>query len=301
MRITLRQLELFAAICREQTVTAAASRVGLSQAATSQALSELENLLERKLFDRKGRRLVLNEEGRLLLPQAIEVLDRIRDIESADSQRPVQISLYASLTAGNYMLPSIMSRFVRSHPGYRFHVEIGNTEQVAESLLRFETEAGWIEGILKHESLLAFPWRSDPLVLIADPRHPLAGRRADVEELAQATWVLRERGSGTRAVFEQAIGGRFALHNVPIEIAGLEAVKLAVMSGAGLGCVSAAAARAELRSGQLKRVYAPWLDLRRQITVLLHKDKYLDAGLRRFLRYCGITVSASSPPTNTVE
>jgi len=292
MRITLRQLELFAAICRDQTVTAAASRVGLSQAATSQALSELENLLERKLFDRKGRRLVLNEEGRLLLPQAIDVLDRVRDMEGSGAQRPMQISLYASLTAGNYMLPSIMSRFVRSHPGYRFHVEIGNTEQVAESLLRFETEAGWIEGILKHESLLAFPWRNDPLVVVASPKHRLAGRRATIEDLAQATWVLREKGSGTRAVFEQAIGGRFALSRAPIEIAGIEAVKLAVICGAGLGCMSSAAVRAELRSGQLKRVHAHWLDLRRQITVLLHKDKYLDAGLRRFLRYCGITIGA---------
>ena len=83
MRITLRQLELFTAICQEQTATAAAARVGLSQAATSQALAELENLLERKLFDRHGRRLLLNAAGRRLLPNAIEVLGRVRDIESS--------------------------------------------------------------------------------------------------------------------------------------------------------------------------------------------------------------------------
>jgi DNA-binding transcriptional LysR family regulator len=103
MRITLRQLELFTAICQEQTVTAGATRVGLSQAATSQALAELENLLERKLFDRHGRRLVLNAAGRRLLPSAIEVLDRIRDIESSGVRQPVRVAIYASLTAGNYM------------------------------------------------------------------------------------------------------------------------------------------------------------------------------------------------------
>ena len=288
MRITLRQLELFTAICQERTVTAAAARAGLSQAATSQALAELENLLERKLFDRHGRRLLLNAAGRSLLPPAIEVLDRVRDIESSGVRQPVNVALYASLTAGNYMLPSIISRFARTRPDYRFHVSIGNTAQVVESLLRFESDAGWIEGIAEEAALMAFPWREDPLVVVAGPDHALAGRKATIEGLAAATWVLREKGSGTRAVFERAIEGKFRLGRVPAEFAGIEAVKRAVVAGAGLTCMSGSAVAAEIRSGQLRRVYVPWLDLRRQITVLLHRDKYRDAGLSVFLRYCGV-------------
>lgn len=296
MRITLRQLDLFTAICQEQTVTAAAARVGLSQAATSQALAELENLLERKLFDRHGRRLVLNAAGRHLLPSAIQVLDRVRDIESSGGRHPVSVALYASLTAGNYMLPSIISRFARTHPDYRFQVSIGNTEQVAESLLRFESDAGWIEGIVEDAALIAFPWREDPLVVVARPDHPLAGRRATIENLAAAAWVLREKGSGTRAVFERAIEGKFRVGRVPTEFAGIEAVKRAVLSGAGLGCMSGSAVAAEIRSRQLRRVYVPWLDLRRQITVLLHRDKYLDAGLSAFLRYCRVQRASVHQP-----
>jgi DNA-binding transcriptional LysR family regulator len=294
MRITLRQLELFTAICQERTVTAAAARVGLSQAATSQSLAELENLLERKLFDRNGRRLLLNAAGRRLLQPAIEVLDRVRDIESSGVHHPVNVALYASLTAGNYMLPAILSRFARTHPAYRFHVSIGNTEQVVESLLRFESDAGWIEGIVEEAALKAFPWRQDPLVVVANPSHPLAGRRASVEDLAAASWVLREQGSGTRDVFERAIAGRFRLGSIRIELAGIEAVKRAVLAGAGLGCMSGSAVAAEIRSGELRRVYAPWLDLRRQITVLVHKDKYLDGSLHAFLRYCGVRISGAA-------
>lgn len=292
MRITLRQLELFTAICQEQTVTAAATRVGLSQAATSQALGELENLLERRLFDRHGRRLVLNEAGRRLLPDAIEVLDRVRAIESAGIHQPVSIALYASLTAGNYMLPAIIARFVRTRPQYRFQVSIGNSEQVAESLLRFESDAGWIEGLLEDPSLIAFPWREDPLVIVAGPHHRLAGRKASVEDLAAESWVLREKGSGTQAVLERAIQGKFRLTRVPIELAGIEAVKHAVNAGAGLGCMSRSAAAADIRSGQLRCVSVPWLDLRRQITVLIHRAKYLDGGLTSFLRYCGVRLAA---------
>jgi len=294
MRITLRQLEIFAAIYQEQTVTGAARRIGLSQAATSQALAELENLLERRLFDRHGRRIVLNANGRELLPASIQVLDRVREIEGAAAGQPLNLRLYASLTTGNYMLPALIARFARRHPNARFHVAIGNTERVIASLLHFESDAGWIEGTASHPDLVASPWREDELVLVAAPDHPLAGRRATAEQLANARWVLRESGSGTRHVFEEAIKGRFQARHHPIEMGGIGAMKRAVMEGAGLTCISRSAVELELKLRQLRRVYAPWLDLRRQITVLIHREKYLDSGLREFLRFCGVQ-SATRP------
>src|SRR5579872_6446104 len=108
MRITVRQLEIFRAIYQEKTVTGAAQKIGLSQAATSQALAELENLLERKLFDRHGRRIVLNAAGRELLPAAVQVLDRVSDIEGPGAHQPLRMGICASLTTGNYMLPPII-------------------------------------------------------------------------------------------------------------------------------------------------------------------------------------------------
>jgi DNA-binding transcriptional LysR family regulator len=288
IRITLRQLEIFAAIYQEGSITRAARRIGLSQAATSQALAELENQLQRRLFDRNGRRIVENAAGRELLPAAIQVLDRVGDIEAGAGRQPVNLRLYASLTVGNYMLPALVARFARRHRDARFHLGVGNTDHVVRSVLQFESDAGWIEGLSRHPDLNAFPWREDRLVMIAAPGHPLAGRRATAAALAEARWVLREKGSGTRAVFEDAIEGRFGLLHVPIELGGIGAVKRAVMCGAGLGCISRSAVEPELKSGQLRVVYAPWLDLRRQITLLIHRQKYIDLGLREFLRFCGV-------------
>src|SRR5262249_46886086 len=148
-----------------------------------QALAELENLLERKLFDRHGRRIVLNAAGRQLLPAAADILDRVPDIEGAAAHRPVRIRICARLTAGHYMLPPHIARFARSHRDYQFHVDLGNTEQVVESLLRFESDAGWIEGLLQHPDLTAYPWREDELVIVSRPGHPLAGRRASAAQL----------------------------------------------------------------------------------------------------------------------
>ncbi len=288
MQITLRQLEIFAAICQEGTITRAAHRIGLSQAATSQALAELENQLLSRLFDRNGRRIVGNAAGRELLPAAIQVLDRVRDIEAGAGHLPLNIKLCASLTVGNYMLPSLIARFTRRHREARFHLAVGNTDHVVASVQQFESDAGWVEGLSRHPDLVAFPWREDKLVIVAAPNHPLAGRRATAATLSDARWVLREKGSGTRAVFEEAIEGRFSLLHVPVELGGIGAVKRAVMCNAGLGCISHSAVEPELRAGQLCLVHAPWLDLRRQITLLVHRQKFIDQGLREFLRFCGV-------------
>jgi DNA-binding transcriptional LysR family regulator len=288
MQITARQLEIFAAVYREGVVTRPARRIGLSQAATSQALAELENQLQRRLFDRKGRRLICNADGRELFPEAIRVLDHIRDIEAQAGRRPLNLKLCASLTVGNYMLPSVISRFTRRHPDARIHMSVGNTEQVVASVQQFESDAGWIEGFSRHPDLQAYPWCEDRLVIVAAPEHPLAGRRASPAALAEARWVLREAGSGTRAVFEDAIEGHFRLVHVPLELGGIGAIKRAVMAVAGLGCISHSAVEPELQSGQLRRIYTPWLDLRRQITLLVHRRKYIDTGLRRFLKFCGL-------------
>ncbi len=293
MQITLRQLEIFAAIYQEGAITRAANRIGLSQAATSQALAELENQLHRRLFDRNGRRIVVNAAGRELLPATIQVLDRVRDIEAGTGHRPLNVKLCASLTVGNYMLPSLIARFTRRHADARFHLAVGNTDYVVASVQQFESDAGWVEGFSRHPDLEAFPWREDKLVIIAAPGHPLAGRRATPSALADSRWVLREAGSGTRAVFEDAIEGRLRLLHVPLELAGIGAVKRAVMGGAGLGCISRSAVDPELKIGQLRLVYAPWLDLRRQITLLIHRQKYVDQGLHEFLRFCGVELPAS--------
>jgi DNA-binding transcriptional LysR family regulator len=294
MSITLRQLEIFIAICQQGTITGAADRIGLSQAATSQALAELENQLQRRLFDRNGRRLKQNAAGTELLPGAIEALDRVREIERGPGTLSLNIRLCASLTVGNYMLPSFIGRFARRHPGARFQLDVGNTEHVIASVRQFESDAGWIEGLARDPHLRSFPWREDRLVIIAAPDHPLAGRRVAEAALADASWVLREKGSGTREVFEEAIAGKFKLPDSSLELGGIGAVKRAVMAGVGLSCISRSTIELELKARQLAIVHAPWLNLRRQITLLVHRRKYVDRGLHQFLDFCGVELSSSA-------
>ena len=77
---------------------------------------------------------------------------------------------------------------------------------------------------------------------------------------------------------------------VPVELGGIGAVKRAVTAGGGLSCISRSTIELELKAGLLRLVRAPWLDLRRQITLLIHRQKYIDRGLREFLQFCGVGV-----------
>jgi DNA-binding transcriptional LysR family regulator len=284
MRITLRQLEIFRAICLHKSVTSASSAIGLSQAAASQGLAELENLLERKLFERLGKRLMLNSEGRQLLPAAVEILDRVGEIEGPSSAIVQFFSLGASLTVGSYMLPDAIAGFCRENPGYSIQLQIKNTEQIVSGLLQFQFDVGWVEGLAQHPDLSAERWAEDRLVIIASPRHPLAGGRTVPKELDKETWVLRERGSGTREVFERAVYGKIAINRI-IEVSGLEAVKRVVSAGGGISCVSMAAAANELKSRRLSQIRVAGLNLRREITLLIHKRRYIQKHLSEFLDY----------------
>ena len=295
MRLTLRQLEVFSAICRGGGVTAAAGAVGLSQSAASQALAELESALEGPLFDRAGRRLQLNERGRALLPRAAELLERASDIELRlrrhDTGADALVRLAASLTVGNYLLPPLIGAYLSRQPQTRVEMEVANTEVVIAAVAAFRVDAGFIEGPNQHPDLIALPWREDELRVVAPPGHPLSRKRKLVErDLEQARWVLRERGSGTREVFERAVTNRGIHIRAHLELGHTEAVMRAVRAGAGLGCLSQAVVADVVRRGELAVLSTPFLDLHRPLHALLHRAKFLGSGLRNVLRACSVAL-----------
>lgn len=149
MRLTLRQLQIFTAVADTGSTTAAAQRVALSQSATSGALNELESLLGAQLFDRIGKRLLLNDCGRTLLPQARALLDGVQEIESqfrvgsanaAAAPLVTRLRVGASTTIGNYVLPALIAGYEKVWPGAAVDVVIGNTRDVAASVTRLEVD-----------------------------------------------------------------------------------------------------------------------------------------------------------------
>lgn len=289
MRLTLRQLEIFAAIARLENVSAAAEALALSQSAASTALAELERAFDCRLFDRVGRSLRLNEVGRQLLPRARALLDRAADIEDLLAGRSGygHLAVGATLTIGNYLATLIVAHFLREHPESRVRLTVHNTATIVEQVAHFALDLGLIEGACRHPDLVVEPWVADELVVFCAPGHPLAGRGpVAVEALAGEPWILREPGSGTRETFDQAFRHVAPRLDIRLELEHTEAIKRAVESGLGIGCISRLALREAFRRGSLVPLETPGLDLARRFHFVRHRDKFVSAGLRAFLERC---------------
>jgi DNA-binding transcriptional LysR family regulator len=289
LRTTLRQIEVFVATARKGSVTQAAATVGMTQSAASMALADFEGQLRTRLFDRIGKRLVLNEDGRALYPQAVEMVERAHELEKLFGKegRAVNLRLGASSTIGNYVLPQLIGQFRAGRPGSRFELEVGNTRQVMQSVLHFEVDVGFVEGPCMDPDIEAIFWRTDELAICAAPGHPLAqAGAATAEALREADWILRERGSGTREVVEQLLTSQLGGIRLAMELGGTEAIKRAVESGIGISCLPNIALVGAVERGNLVALDTPFLALTRALHILLHKQKYRTVGLESLLDFC---------------
>jgi DNA-binding transcriptional LysR family regulator len=289
LRTTLRQIEVFVATAQKGSVTQAAALVGMTQSAASMALAEFEGQLGTRLFDRIGKRLALNEDGRTLYPQAVEMVERAVELEKMFGKegRAVNLRLGASSTIGNYVLPQLIGQFRAQRPGSRFELEVGNTRQVMQSVLHFQVDVGFVEGPCMDPDIEAIFWRNDELAICARPDDPLAQPgAATAEALRGADWILRERGSGTREVVEQLLTSQLGDIRLAMELGGTEAIKRAVESGIGISCLPRIALVGAVERGNLVALDTPFLKLTRALHILLHKQKHRTEGLESLLRFC---------------
>lgn len=285
LRLSLRELEVFVAVTEQGTVTAAAEQVALTQSAASQALAALEAGLAAPLFDRVGRRLVLNEHGRLLLPRARAMLDAAQDMQRLfDSQAAMHVRLAASTTIANYLLPEQIARFQLQQPQARVELLVANTADVVEAVAGFKVDMGFIEGPCHHPDIVVEPWQDDILVVFAAASHPLAQGAVSLSQLAQAQWVLRESGSGTREEVERLLLPHVGGFAQVMEMGHSEAIKRAVAAGLGVSCLSLHVVRELLDSGQVVAVLAPLPTLHRTLYRIHHKDKSQTRGMLAFNR-----------------
>ena len=281
--INPRQLEVFAAIATGGSVRAAGERLGLTQPAASMALAELERLLGRPLFDRCQRRLVLNENGRALLPAAREIVERLRDLVADRSTvDPTEsLAVGASNTVGNYLVGDLLGGFVAARPRARVSLRVANSEEILAGVLDCSLDVGCVEADLQHPEIDRLPWRGDELCICASTGHALAARRRlSVADLARQRWLLREAGSGTRRLLERALPAPL---DVVLELGQSEAIKQAVIAGLGIAALPRAAIADAVTAGRVVVLPTPFLDLRRSLWLLLRRGRWRGTLLRTFV------------------
>jgi DNA-binding transcriptional LysR family regulator len=287
LKLTLHELEVFITISQAGTVRAAGEQLGLSQSATSGALSELERRLDVQLFDRVGRGIVLNESGRSLLPRAMDILQQAHELEAGFLKGgQSRLHLAASQTIGNVLMPGLLQALLDETPSCQVELEIVNSESVMERLLDCRADFGLIEAPYSHPQLVFEPWLEDELVVYAAAGHPLASRPLDAETLAQGPWILREAGSGVRRVLENSLLPHLGAIKVRLELGSSEAINEAVRCGLGISCASRRALARELARGEMVLLPTPGIDLTRNFYLAWHVQRRLSANCETLRAIC---------------
>lgn len=280
---TLRQWRLFLAVAETGSVAAAARTVSLTQPAVSQALSQLEERLGERLFDRIGRGLQLNRAGHRLVPEARTLLAQVARCEALFMEPGLEVAVAATHTLGDYYMPPLLAVLRERHAGARIRMDVVNTRTAVEMLLALSVELALVEGPVSHRLLKVQRWRDDVLVRVAAPA---LAARLDVDP-DRWPWVMREPGSGTRAVIETRLGDAFPAPERLLQLGSGEAVRQAIMAGAGVGYVSETAAHAALADGRLTMVHRGDNDdhrrLVRPLYLLAHRQREPGAGERALM------------------
>jgi DNA-binding transcriptional LysR family regulator len=295
--MTLEQLRIFVAVAEREHVTQAARDLGLTQSATSAAVTALEARYATQLFNRVGRRIELTEAGRLFLVEARAVLARTADAETVLADlaglRRGALAIAASQTVANYWLPPLLHRYRVACPGIAVSLAIGNTEMVAARVREGASDLGFAEGSIDDPALSTTPVADDELVLVvraglAAPHRPLAKR-----DLMAMRWVFRERGSGTRAIFEAALGElgiSVGDLDIILELPSNEAVRAAVEDGAGAAVLSKLAVAAAVTAGSLVAINLALP--KRQFFAVRHKQRRMSQAERELHRIVALIGAA---------
>ena len=276
-RLPLVPLKTFHLVVRLRSFSDAAHHLGISQPAVTQQIRRLERGVGQRLFDRVGRRIAVTDAGRTLdtfAQRIFHLLDAARDaMDNLAGLHTGHLEVGASRTAGAYYIAGLLDRFKRRYPGVRVSLMVGNSETILARVLDFSLHAGLIAGPCDNPYLVSLPLIRDRVLAILPAGHRLIRKRAvAVQDLHASPLILREPGSATRRLIEQAFRSHRLEVTAAMELESNEAIKSAVADGIGVGLMAHAAVAQELATGRLvaRALLAPlYLDF----SLIYHHDR----------------------------
>ena len=276
--MTIRHLKIFIAVAETGKMSLAAQKLYLTQPTVSQAIRELEEHYETRLFDRLSRRLYITEPGQHLLKMAKAAVHSFDELERQmqSETKTEHFRIGATVTIGSCMLPGLLENFRKLRPQTDTFSYIGNTQTVEEKLLRSELDVGIVEGVIRSPELVSLPLVEDYLVLACSAEHPFASRNTfSPSDLEGLDFVMRESGSGTRALFDEYLHRNHISIHECIEAPFPEGMKHAVLANRCLAVISVRLIEDEIRKGTIHMLQDPENIWDRTFKLVYHKDKFI--------------------------
>ena len=285
--MTLRHFQIFISVCDEQGMTQAAQKLHISQPSISQAVKELEEHYQVRLFERLGKKLFLTPAGQELLHYARHIISLSAQTEKTlrSFSLAAPIRLGATLSIGESIFIDIITRLKKAMPEQEVYSHVHNTAALEDALLRDELDAALVEGSITSAYLTQIPFLEDELIFIISPAL-LPPEGFTREQLTELPFILREKGSGTRNLFEHVMNQHHLQCHVTGSYNNTESIRQAVAAGLGISAISSRLVAKELQEGKLASFTIPGITFRRSFRIVSHKNKYLTAGLKTFIDLC---------------
>jgi DNA-binding transcriptional LysR family regulator len=289
MNYSLRQLSIFLAVARHENVSKAAAELSLSQSAASAALQALERNYGVSLFERQGNKLSLNPVGHSLRKEAETLYAHAQQFEQLLQRHGEfgHLKVGASFTIGNHLVVRYLADYLSHYPDADVELDTANTPEIVHKVLNYEVDVGMIEREVQHRELELIPWMEDELIVFCSAAHPLAKQQSlSNKDIKSARWILREPDSGARHTFDRALAGLLPEINIYREFRHNEAIKSAVESGLGIGCLSQVVLQNDFRNGTLVPLKLARRDMRRRFYFALPKKRHDKAAVNYWIELC---------------
>lgn len=286
--MTVRHMKIFKTVCEcGCSITKAAEKLNMTQPAVSLAVSELENYYGIKLFDRISRRLYLSEAGKMFLEYANTITLTFDDMEKRvrSWEKTGVVRVGASISIGAMLMPEYVKKFAAENPDTKVTVKINRSEELEALLFENKLDFALIEGIVHDQNLVYEDFMEDRLALVAAKGFPKDTIKK--EEIYTYDFLLREKGSGTREIFESTLTSvSCPLPEPAWESMSTAALINAAEAGLGVAVVPYRMAVERLKSGSIREIHIENIKFTRKYKLVYHKNKKLSTTDRKFIEIC---------------
>ena len=289
LRMTLRQLQVFQAVCESRSYSRAAEEMSLTQPAVSLQIRQLEELIGQPLFDYIGKKLYLTEAADALLRASSDIFGRLEslDMQLSDLQGSLQGQLNLAVeSSAKYFVPHLFAAFKRQYPEVNLQLVVVNHAQTIRRLSANRDDLLIMSQVPQDMSLEFLPFLDNPIIAVAPPEHALVGRdNLKLQDLCAWPLLVREPGSGTRKAIEDYCHQKRAHFQQTIELGSMESQREGVIAGLGIALLSRHAVRRELETGALRELPVVELPLMRSWCLVHPRGKYLSPVAQTFFAF----------------
>lgn len=286
--INFNQLRVFYQTAKHMSYTRAAEELFVTQPAVTAQVKQFEEACNLKLFERKGRKIQLTDEGKTLFESASRVFEYEKEIDSViEEMRALKrgvLRLGTTKVYARYFMPFLITSFRETYPQIKIHLDEGSSLDMIHSLLDLKNEVAVIAKAEENSRVSFIPFSHEELVLITAPNHPWASRRnISIKELEKKSIIMKERGSGTRKLVNELLSKNGLEPDILMETGNTEFIKQLVQRGDGVSFVVREAVVNELQEGKLAVVPIRGQKVFLDVSIAYLKDHHLSPPAQAFL------------------